>query len=202
MVMVRTAYLAVLAGLLLSLTPVGAEAAPAAPTVQIRMIDDAFQPKTAETAIGLGGFSWSNVGVRFHTATTDDPPRWLDIALDEGQSGGIQPPFVGTFDYDCVYHPLMVGTLRIAPTINPPGGTIGDTLTMTLAIQDPTTSGFAFDVERRRNRNDWVPVGRFATTTVALMPKRSGRFNFHARLVDTVTEGASDWSPMTTFTIT
>lgn len=167
------------------------------------MVDDAFQPQAVSTVVGLGGVQWSNVGLRFHTATTVARPQWLDIALDDGETGGTQLPFAGTFPYVCIYHEDMIGTLRVSPRVEPPGGVVGDELMVTLASEDLVAPGFAVDVQRRRigPGRQWHTIGRFATMTIPFAPGRADTYALRSRLVDVTSDVEGQWSPRVLVTV-
>jgi plastocyanin len=191
---------AALAGPLAAVATAGASGAdegfaPRATTVQVRMVDDAYAPAEVEGVVGHTGVTWRNQGTVFHTATTSRRPRWFDVVLDEGESGGTVLSFAGTFPYLCRYHAQMRGTLRVVPRLEPPGGTAGDRLTVVLAAEDPAADGFAFDVQRRRDAHAWVDVGRVETAEEALRFARPGTYAIRARLVDLARERAGRWSP-------
>jgi plastocyanin len=174
---------------------------PTAPLAQVLMLDNAFQPRTIEAAVGFGGIHWENQGLRLHTATTTSAPAWLDLLLDEGQSADTQAAYAGTFPIVCIYHPKMVATLRLAPTVAPPGGAVGQAFTITVALDDPSAAGFAVDLQRRRNRGAWADLPQVETAAATFTSKRAGDYRIRARLVDPAAAAHSGWSPAATFSV-
>ena len=107
--------------------PSGAPSAPAAPaapagrTVDVAMVDLAFEPAAIEAVAG-STIRWTNAGAAPHTATA------ANGAFDSGivPSGGtfeVTLDTPGTFAYVCELHPGMAGSIVVAAGAGSPTGT-------------------------------------------------------------------------------
>ena len=86
-----------------------AQAGDAPTTLEIDIVDFAFEPEVATIAVG-GTVTWTNAGQAPHTvlgafADSDimDPSVSFDWTFDEP----------GTFEYQCGLHPAMIGTIEV-----------------------------------------------------------------------------------------
>ncbi|HEY3107828.1 MAG TPA: galactose oxidase-like domain-containing protein, partial [Chloroflexota bacterium] len=105
----------------------------AAPAVTIA--DFAFQPNALTVQVGQT-VSWTNSGLRNHTATSDTG-LWDSGTLAQGGSFSFAFGTPGTYAYHCSIHPSMTGTIVVAgpptatptpsPTATPLGGRLDTT---------------------------------------------------------------------------
>lgn len=191
---------AALATLAFAVQPPAASAAPAAPrpralTLQIAMLDDFFDPEVTEGVVSIMGVNWSNQGQVFHNVVLVPGPAWYSTNLDEGQSDGTQLEYAGTFDYVCIYHPAMVGSLRISPLVQQGSGRVGDTFPIQLSSVDLATTAYVFDVQRRRNDGRWGPARRASDSIYGFTPRRAGAYDLRVRLVEPGADVVGEWSP-------
>ena len=88
-----------------------------AATVNISIVDFAFQPSTMNVQIG-DTVIWTNNGGAVHTVTSDGGAGPLDSG-DIGSGGTYSHTFVseGTYSYHCFHHPSMHGTVTVGSVI-------------------------------------------------------------------------------------
>jgi plastocyanin len=108
------AVLAVLLPLLAlsAATPVRPVAAQAAATVEVQVVDFAFEPAMVMIEAG-DTVTWTNAGVRPHTVTADDG-SFDSGRLDPGEQFSFTFNEPGTFAYVCGFHPEMQGSVMVA----------------------------------------------------------------------------------------
>jgi plastocyanin len=81
----------------------------------IHIVDFAFLP--AETTMTLGqNIRWLNFGSNMHTATDTTTNQWDSGTLNPGDAFTFHPGSPGAFQYICLFHPAMRGTLVVADT--------------------------------------------------------------------------------------
>lgn len=114
-----------LVALALGLPPAGASAGPRAEssdrtdvagmridTVRVRMIDNAFRPRTLTVVQGTR-VRWVNRGDNVHTSTSNRD-LWDSGLLDPGEAYGRVFRREGTFKYHCTVHPaVMRGVITV-----------------------------------------------------------------------------------------
>ncbi len=159
------------------------------------MQDDYFDPAVTEGVVSIMGVNWSNQGRVFHNVVFVPGPAWYSTNLDEGQSDGTQLEYAGTFDYFCIYHPEMVGSLRVTPLVQRGGGLVGETFPIQLSAIDLDTTAYAFDVQRRRNDGRWGPARRTTDELYGFAPRRAGLYELRVRLVEPAAGVLGAWSP-------
>src|SRR5215213_5852018 len=87
------------------------QASPGAEACTIDIRDFAFHPAQTEIAVGTT-VTWTNRDTVPHTATATD--RTFDSGiLDPGKSYSFTFEKAGTFDYACLVHPQMKGTIVV-----------------------------------------------------------------------------------------
>ena len=88
-----------------------------AATVNVSIVDFAFQPKTVNVILG-DTVVWTNNGGVTHTVTSDGGSGPLNSG-SLGSSGTYQFTFTseGTYDYHCSLHPSMTGTVVVGSFI-------------------------------------------------------------------------------------
>jgi plastocyanin len=78
---------------------------------QVRIVDFRFEPSLLTVTPGTI-VTWTNEDSAPHTATAEDES--FDTGrLDKGESGEVTFDTSGTFDYICVYHPYMEGSVLV-----------------------------------------------------------------------------------------
>ena len=102
----------------------GGPTGPAPATGAVEIQDRSFAPASVRVAVG-GTVTWSNVS-REHTVTADDGSFDSGV-IDAGVSFDHTFPAAGTFDYKCLIHPEMVGTVTVGDAAQGAGGGGGGT---------------------------------------------------------------------------
>jgi plastocyanin len=72
-----------------------------------------YGPSTTTVTVGQP-IMWTNSGSSPHDATASDG-SWSTPLLQSGQSAIMTFSAPGTFNYTCVMHPWMQGTITVAP---------------------------------------------------------------------------------------
>jgi plastocyanin len=101
---------ALLAVFLLLLSGSGPASAHAT-TIRVVIENLEFSPAQVTAKVG-DTIEWVNKDVLLHTAT-DKGGAW-DVSIDPGKTARLVLEAVGTFDYDCKYHPNMKGKIVVA----------------------------------------------------------------------------------------
>jgi plastocyanin len=98
--------------------PAPAAPAPAAATMQVQIVEPAFQPSSAwmyspdQVSVKTGQpVKWTNSGAVAHTVTADDGTSFDSGTIAPGATFTLTPSTAGTFAYHCSFHPWMKGTL-------------------------------------------------------------------------------------------
>ncbi len=99
-----------------STTP-AADAQTAGATIDIGIVDFAFEQADITVAPGTT-VTWTNKGVAPHTVSGLPEESGT---LDPGQSFSFTFDDTGTFDYQCAFHPQMVGQVIVDPDAPPTG---------------------------------------------------------------------------------
>jgi plastocyanin len=114
------ALLATMGLLLLAGTP-----ARGADVVMIDVSDFAYQPQTITIQVG-DTIQWNNSDGVDHTATSvDGSPAAFDVYLAAGAWGSQTFDTPGTYDYYCIPHPFMTGSIVVEAAPAPGGGGTG-----------------------------------------------------------------------------
>jgi plastocyanin len=71
----------------------------------------AYEPPVVDVAAG-GSVTW-NIGAIHHTVTFSDPNAPEDIPESQSTSVSRSFPTAGAFGYRCLFHPQMVGSVRV-----------------------------------------------------------------------------------------
>ena len=110
-------------------TPAGPVAAQSGATVEVQVIDFAFEPAMVMIAPGTT-VTWTNAGERPHTVTADDG-SFDSGRLDPGEQFSFTFDAVGTFSYVCGFHPEMQASVMVmdaqADTLEVATATPGET---------------------------------------------------------------------------
>jgi plastocyanin len=77
-----------------------------------------YGPTTTTIAVGQT-ITWTNSGTSPHDATSTDG-SWKTPLLTSGKSASVTFSTPGTFDYSCVLHPWMKGTVVVSAAVSAP----------------------------------------------------------------------------------
>jgi plastocyanin len=91
------------------------------PPGDINMLDFVFDPVTMTVPVG-GSVTWVNQGAALHTATAEDG-SFDSGFLATGESFTMAFESAGVYDYLCIIHPAMVGTIVVDPDAPAQGAT-------------------------------------------------------------------------------
>ncbi len=119
-------------------------AAPQRATVNVSMVDNAFQPPTITIQVG-DTVVWTNNGSLPHTSTSDTAGIWDSGILLPGQTFSRTFDTAGTFPYNCVIHRAlgMVGTVVVQAAAQPTATSTPAPPTATPAPGAPTPTATA-----------------------------------------------------------
>jgi plastocyanin len=171
----------------------------------VGIVDFGYKPKDAKVAMG-GEILWTNIGRTRHSATgdgndpccTDGPALWKSGAMDPGATFSFVFAAAGTYTYHCTEHTFMTARIKVAPSVSPPKGDAGTAFTITWA-KGSVPDGFDVDVQVKTPTgawSDWKTNQTGSQTSAKYRAKAGpGTYQFRARLQNTATAGASDWSP-------
>jgi len=89
-------------------------------TDRVHMFDDpgrpekewGYDPREIRVASGTT-VSFTNSGIVFHTATSDDAQRSFDAGANPGETVTVRFERPGTFAYHCGVHPDMKGVVHV-----------------------------------------------------------------------------------------
>ncbi len=131
--------LAWLPGVLASPLPV-----PQRATVNVSMVDNAFQPQSITIQVG-DTVVWRNNGVNPHTSTSDTPGLWDSGIMAPGATFSRTFDTAGTFGYNCTLHRSigMVGTVVVQAAAQATATTAPAQPTATSAPAQPTATAAA-----------------------------------------------------------
>ncbi|HEX2281374.1 MAG TPA: cupredoxin family copper-binding protein [Thermomicrobiales bacterium] len=101
------------------LSPVDHITAHQVATVDISVVDFAFEPATVSIPAGVTVI-WTNNGSRPHTVTADDG-SFDSGRLDPGEQFSQTFDQPGTFTYHCGFHPEMLGSIVVTESAEPAG---------------------------------------------------------------------------------
>ena len=113
----------------------------------VSIVDNAFNPPTVTVSVG-SVVQWTNTGALPHTVTATDPAGAFDSGtLNPGQTFEVTFANPGTYQYQCLIHPEMTGSVVVESatpeTMTPetPTGTVTESPTTTetpTATESPT----------------------------------------------------------------
>ena len=101
-----------------SLTSAAADATPVAIVDTGDVASWGYGPTTTTISVGRT-ITWTNTGTSPHDATSTDG-SWQTPLLSSGGSASVTFSIPGTFDYTCVLHPWMKGTVVVTPAVSAP----------------------------------------------------------------------------------
>lgn len=176
-------------------------AAPARGNGAISVRGFAFRPPTLKVAQG-DVVAWTNRDPVSHTATSD-AAGFFDtgtLSVDSGSTGQAEFVSAGGFPFHCVFHASMRGRVQVPLELEPTGLVIvGTRVTLQLASEE--IAGQSYDVQRRRDRGEWITLQVEVTSTkIGVRLKRTGRYSFRSRVTNEV-GGTSLWSPRARITV-
>jgi plastocyanin len=189
------------------------QAAGLAATTNVSIVNFAFQPDPITVKLG-DTVHWTNNatgGVR-HGSTSDstNPDATVGVAWWNSGAGGFVPggtfdwifTAAGKFTYHCPVHSTMHGTVNVAPRVAPATGTSGSQFRVRLAT-GPAPSGFVYDLQLMSpGAPTWTTKSGLTAPTLTLTLSRTGVWHFRARLRRTSNNGASEYSPSASATVT
>ncbi len=94
-----------------SVTPIDPVVAQSGATIEVQVVDFAFEPAMVMIAPGTT-VTWTNAGDRPHTVTADDG-SFDSGRLDPGEQFSFTFDEVGTFSYVCGFHPEMQASVMV-----------------------------------------------------------------------------------------
>jgi hypothetical protein len=151
----------------------------------------------------LGGLvDWKNSGSHTHQPVQNSPlALWKSAPVMAGQiTANVTLFAAGTFAYHCMIHPQMKGTIRVPVKTNISSGSVGDTITITLASR--AHPQFIFNVQLRIGTGAWVTFKTGVTgLTVTDHATVVGKYQFRAKLLRPAAHAASLFSPPANVTI-
>ena len=143
-------------------------------------VPDCFIPSTVTVSVGEI-ITWSNTDTAAHTATSVDdaggPSGVFDSSLImSGGSYSYTADTEGTFDYFCMVHPWMLGTVIVGGSASEPADTIPPTVLVpddiTLQTEDQNGASATFNPQAIDNIDELItptcspayPIARLAQT--------------------------------------
>jgi plastocyanin len=181
-----------------------------ATTKDVSITNFQFSPTPLAVAQG-GSVLWTNntTGTN-HTSSNDTTNPDNTTGLGLWDSGVISPSstFIFTFTaagrytYHCNIHPFMTAMVTVKPNASPSTGSLGTAFKITWATV-AATGNFVYDVQKRDPNGtflDWM-TGVTSRRTM-FMPTATGTYSFRARLRNSSTGGASEFSPVKSIMVT
>jgi Tol biopolymer transport system component len=169
--------------------------------------DNFFSPTTIKPKLGVG-LLWDVTGTNDHTITDNSPNLNLfgtgSTTLTAGQFYVFKFVGAGSYPYTCLIHPTtMNGTLNVPMTAAPKTGNLTTTFTITWAAAKAPT-GFNYDIQIQRPGGSFVDWKVNQTNTLSatfVADGGTGQYRFQARVQNTSTGGASNYSQPVTITV-
>jgi plastocyanin len=128
-------------GLLLASAVAFAPPVRAGSVVMIDVSDFAYQPQTITIQAG-DTIQWNNNDGVDHTATSvSGAPTAFDVYLAAGAWGSQTFDTPGTYNYYCIPHPFMTGTIVVQPAPTSGGGSSGGGSVPDVAMSRPADGG-------------------------------------------------------------
>jgi plastocyanin len=180
-----------------------------AATVNVSIVDFAFNPSSVKPKQG-DVVMWTNTGVQTHTTTSDTAGGgiglWNSGNLAHNATFNVTLNFAGKYPYHCTIHPSMVASASVALKASPASGPAGTMFSITFgAVNVP--AGFNVDIQIKRPGDaafsDWkvnITTGR--KTSFNSTGEDPGVYQFRARLQNSTTGGASQFSAVKKITVT
>jgi plastocyanin len=192
--MVRRA--ALVAAILVLLSTGSASAA----TSTVTMLNTGFVPANQTVALG-DSVKWHNASTKKHTATPVVNWSWSGVTVKAGKTSvAVYPTQAGSWPYFCSLHPTRKGTIGVPLTIEPAAGTTGTLFKLTLGtVAAPGVS--VHEVYARLNGGPWQLRASTQTPTWSLLFTSPGTYELRTRMRWMLGSAASDYSPITTFTV-
>jgi plastocyanin len=165
-------------------SPKGARTRPAT-QIDVDMGDYFYQPRWERIRPG-DAVSWTNVGIRNHSATSNTPVNLWDSGTIPPGQGPYTFRFIagGTYLYHCTFHFSMTSAVSVVPTVTPPSGPVGTVFTVRVATED-TLGSVVFDVQRKDpggQFQDWMIGVTTGTVLFDSTGQAPGAYSFRSRL--------------------
>jgi plastocyanin len=160
-----------------------AAAGPSGATVSVA--DMAFTPATVTVVVG-SDVTWDFPDSVAHT-TTSLQGFWNSGAKSDGETFTRSFGSAGTYPYECTFHPMMRGTVKVPVSRTGSAGA-----GWTLRWASGRTEGTTYDVQARKGKGHWKTV-RSDTAAPSGGFHRSGSWTVRARTHQG--SGTSGWSP-------
>lgn len=152
----------------------------------VSIVDNAFDPPSVTVSVG-SVVLWTNNGNLPHTVTATDPAGLFDSGtLDPGQAFEFTFAAPGTYQYMCVIHPEMVGSVvvesAVPETMTPETPTATETATESPTVTETPTETATATVTPTAT-NTPIPGGTVVALTGAeevppVMTDATGQFEF------------------------
>jgi plastocyanin len=195
-------------GLAACLALIGQTAAFAA-TVNVSIVDNAFNPSSVKPKQG-DTVMWTNTGANLHTTTSDTAGGgiglWSSPSLAHNATFNVTLNFAGKYPYHCTIHPSMVASATVALKASPASGPAGTLFSITFGKVN-VPAGFNVDIQIKRpgdaGFSDWkVNITAGKKTSFNSTGEDPGVYQFRARLQNSTTNGASQYSAAKKITVT
>jgi plastocyanin len=135
-------------------------------------------------ARGWAGMAWS---VDFQPNST-------------GQNGSQTFHQAGGWQFHCLIHGNMRGTVNVNFTSSSLTGTLATTFVLTLGDQ-ALPAGFVHDIQKRKVGGSFKTWKTTGTSTQSWKPAKKGKFQFRTRVRNTANGDATLYSPQITITV-
>jgi plastocyanin len=184
-------------GLLLALLFLIVPAATASASTQrgVSIANFSFSPTPRSAAIGDFVVFTNTTTTTQHTSTADVLGLWDTGHILPGKTANVDFDHAGTFAYHCAIHTFMKGSVSVALQASPSSGSISTAFTITVADQQ-APAGMTHDIQKRRNSGAWKTWRSTTGVSTTFQPKKTGTYQFRARLRRTSDSVATGWSPV------
>lgn len=159
--------------------------------------------------VGLGDqVTWDYQATHHHTTTSNLLSGWGAMAWNHDFPANSTPGTdfsqsfheAGAWQFHCLIHGSMHGTVLVTFTSNAATGHKGNTFTLTLGDQ-ALPSGFVHDVQKKRNTGSFKAWKSTGNTTQTFVPAKKGKYQFRTLVRNTANGQSSGYSPVVTITI-
>lgn len=163
----------------------------------------------SSVTVGLGEqVTWTYEATHHHTATSNLLSGWGAMAWSDDFPANSTPGTnfsqsfheAGGWQFHCLIHAPMRGTVNVTFTSNSATGHKGDTFTLTLGDQVLPT-GFVHDIQKKRNAGAFKSWKTTTGMTQTFVPAKKGTYQFKTLVRNTTNGQASGYSPAITITV-
>lgn len=174
----------------------------------VSIVDNAFQPSTTNIALG-DSVTWTNTGNNPHTTTSDGdghfsgPRLWDSPVLSHNSTFTVTFDTAGSIGYHCDVHTFMRARVNIPMTVSPSSGSTSTVFTIAWAVGS-IPAGFNEDIQYRRNGGAWTNALLNRTGTQVMLQttiQAPGTYDLRARIQNSTSGGASQYSPPVTVVV-